>query len=234
MRNNIESLSALYAHCSKIGNFMELRFDPPRSSGQYALHTFYARLLGHFAETRDIVAGYDGSDFSREFAKHLESGWIVVLDEVEVTLHPEWQRGLVAGLLTEFNKYFKGFNVHFIFATHSPIILSDIPKGNIVFLDEDHKVVESNFGGENTFGANIFDLYRIAFNQSNGTTGEFAANKIKDALVKVAKVVAARVDSSGTPHKPEAVDDDSKLVLSQIGDPVIRKYLNGLKTGGLI
>lgn len=234
VRNNIESLSALYAHCCKIGNFMELRFDPPRSSGQCALHTFYARLLGHFAETRDIVAGYDGNDFSREFAKHLESGWIVVLDEVEVTLHPEWQRGLVADLLTEFNKYFKGFNVHFIFATHSPIILSDIPKGNIVFLDEGHKVVESNFGGENTFGASIFDLYRLAFNQSNGTTGEFATNKIKDALVKVAKVVAARVDSSGTPHEPDALDDDTKLVLSQIGDPIFRKYLDGLKTGGLI
>ena len=231
---DIELLSALYAHCSKIGSFVELKFDPARSTGEYALHTFYARLVDHFAEIRDLVAGYDGSDFSREFAKHLESGWIVVLDEVEVTLHPEWQRGLVDDLLREFNNYFQGFNVHFIFATHSPIILSDMPKGNIVFIDGDHKVVESDIIDSNTFGANIYDLYRLAFNQKNGTTGEFASQKIKDALTEVALVVKSRVECSGTSNIPKGLNSSTKQVLSQIGDPVLRKYLDGLRAGGLI
>ena len=218
---SIESLLVLYEHCSRLGSFVELRFDPPRSSGEYARHTFYARLFDHFAQIRGSVAGYDGSDFSREFAKHRESGWIVVLDEVEVALHPEWQRGLVDDLLREFNTYFQGFNVHFIFATHSPIILSDIPKGNVVFIDKEHKVVESRIAGNNTFGANIFDLYQLSFDQKDGTTGCFAAAKIQDLLDKVKDWV----DKGTVRQNGYLFTKEERMLIELIGDPLVRQYL---------
>ena len=102
--------------------------------------------------------------------------------------------------------YFEGFTrnvrAHVIFASHSPMLLSDLPIENVVFLDNEY----GKGGLNNTFGANIFDLYRLAFDQSNGITGEFAANKIKDALAKVAEVVKSRIECSGTSNAAKVLD----------------------------
>lgn len=218
----LEFVKELYRHTTAIGPFVELRFDPPMSSGQYNLHSFYARLYEYFTDIRETVAGYNGSDFSREFALHMESGWVVILDEVEVTLHPEWQRTIVSDVLSVFKEFFKGFNVHFIFTTHSPMILSDIPKGNVVFLDKMHSVIDGN-RGTNTFGANIFDLLRQSFSMGSGALGKFAYDKIQHLLTKVADI-----DNSVThePIKAKMFSADDKKCIRLIGDRLIRGYFS--------
>lgn len=208
-----------YMSCRGDDDFLIFSFEKPLSAGESIFLSMWARLYDALSDSVNGKGGF------RDV--------ILFMDEAETALHPSWQRALVERTISMWNWLSPGCNAHIIFGSHSPVLLSDIPSGNVVWLQSESGRIEpsENF---NTFGANIFDLYRLAFSQSNGTTGEFAANKIKDALVKVAKVVAARVDSSGTPHEPAVLDDDTKLVLSQIGDPVIRKYLDGLKTGGLI
>ena len=56
----------------------------------------------------------------------------IILDEIELYYHPEWQRTYIANLLdyigkinSENLKHIKGLNITFL--THSPYILSDIP-----------------------------------------------------------------------------------------------------------
>jgi hypothetical protein len=100
----------------------------------------------------------------------------LVLDEIELCFHPEYQRLFVKKLIDIFDRLNLTdecmFNI--ILSTHSPFILSDIPKCNVMFLKEGKQVNEMQ---EDTFGANIHSLMQNAFFLT-GTIGEFAKEKI--------------------------------------------------------
>lgn len=69
-------------------------------------------------------------------AGEIENGSLILIDEPELSLHPEWQLNLLS-LLTDIFSNYK--SCHFIIATHSPNIISSIPDNNayIVSLDID-------------------------------------------------------------------------------------------------
>ena len=98
------------------------------------------------------------------------------LDEVEFGLHPDWQKRFVEVLFFALKNCSKKINL--IFATHSPFILSDIPKENVIFL-ENGKQVDPNI---ETFGANIHTLLSHGFFMKDGLMGEFAKSKISKIL----------------------------------------------------
>lgn len=59
----------------------------------------------------------------------LESNGIVLIDEIELHLHPAWQRKIVPKLMEIFP------NVQFIISTHSPVILGQIASRHIRILE---------------------------------------------------------------------------------------------------
>lgn len=62
---------------------------------------------------------------------------LVLIDEIELHLHPKWQREVISKL----TKCFK--NCQFIVTTHSPIVLSEVDASSIRYLEmEDNKVVQ--------------------------------------------------------------------------------------------
>ena len=74
-------------------------------------------------------------------------------------------------------------------ATHSPFILSDIPKDNILFMQNglDYKTTmsedeEMEFKAFSTFGANYYDLLRNGFFLKEQPVGKFAARKIEEFM----------------------------------------------------
>ena len=103
----------------------------------------------------------------------------IVFDEIELYFHPEYQRRFVFELLERLDSLKKGGNidnikgVNILFCTHSPFILSDIPKQNVLFLG--HK---KDF---KTFGANITTLLANSFFMEN-LIGEFAKNNINEVI----------------------------------------------------
>lgn len=60
---------------------------------------------------------------------------VVLIDEVDLHLHPQWQRAVIPSLKRTFP------NIQFIVTTHSPQVLSNVKKENILIL-EDYKVVD--------------------------------------------------------------------------------------------
>ncbi len=62
---------------------------------------------------------------------------VVLIDEIEASLHPEWQQVIIKGLRELFP------NVQFIIATQSPLVISSCGEGEVVFLkfDDEHKTV---------------------------------------------------------------------------------------------
>ena len=61
----------------------------------------------------------------------LRSYGLVMIDEVDMHLHPQWQQTVMAGLLSAFPK------IQFIVTTHSPQVLSTVERENIRLLELD-------------------------------------------------------------------------------------------------
>jgi predicted ATP-binding protein involved in virulence len=62
-------------------------------------------------------------------ANPLQGEGIVLIDEIELHLHPQWQRGIVPKLTQTFP------NCQFIITTHSPQVISDVKHDNIYILE---------------------------------------------------------------------------------------------------
>ncbi len=113
---------------------------------------------------------------------------VMLFDEIELSFHPAWQKKIVDSLINIFHKISKEkkLNLHLIFTTHSPFLLSDIPKQNIIFLDKNEegkcKVVDGLKEKKQTFGANIHTLLSDSFFMEDGLMGEFAKGKINEII----------------------------------------------------
>lgn len=68
-------------------------------------------------------------------AATIEDGSLILIDEPEISLHPEWQQKYLDLLSGAFDSY-RG--CHFVLATHSPLIVADAPPyvSNIISLDD--------------------------------------------------------------------------------------------------
>lgn len=101
----------------------------------------------------------------------------LILEEVELYFHPEYQRQYVYRMIKQIEQAklnnIKAINI--ILVTHSPFVLSDIPKNNVLFLKEG---VSVHVMQENTFGANIHALLQNGFFLEGAPMGEFAKMKI--------------------------------------------------------
>ena len=67
---------------------------------------------------------------------------VVLIDEVDLHLHPRWQRTLIPQLQKTFP------NCQFITTTHSPLVLSQVPRQQVVILDDFKQVkkIPHSFG----------------------------------------------------------------------------------------
>ncbi|WP_445710876.1 hypothetical protein [Flavobacterium sp.] len=168
----------------------------------------------------------------------------LVLDEIELYAHPEMQRKYISELLVGINKLetknILGINILFI--THSPFILSDIPKQNVLFLDSVKKVDNNgqsildkeskeqffstsiSYKGDNTFAENIHEMLTDGFFISS-TKGAFATSQINAFLSFYKDSIKMDIDSNE--YKAFDVEKlkEFKKLISLIGEDYIRKIL---------
>ena len=138
----------------------------------------------------------------------------VVLEEVELYFHPEYQRRFINYLLDQikFANLPSSMAINLLFVTHSPFILSDIPRQQVLFL-KDGKVDRSM--QEDTFGANIHTLLQNGFFLGNVPIGEFAKEKISE-MFKILNKSESLIQSDF-----EKLSEEIVLV----GEPLIRSQL---------
>ncbi|PZQ05019.1 MAG: hypothetical protein DI567_10180 [Aliarcobacter butzleri] len=188
------------------------------SSGEEAFLYQFSRfyfLKGNYKDNPSMNLKVDNGE-----AKNL----IWLIDEGELTLHPQWQKQYINYLIQFFSKNFTQ-NIHIILTSHSPFILSDLPKENVIFLekyikDEDINQEEGNCKNATkeieikTFGANIHTLLSHGFFMDGGLMGEFAKNKINE-IIEILK-------------KEELTEKEIKIcqdIISIIGEPVLQNTL---------
>jgi len=109
----------------------------------------------------------------------------IILDEIELYFHPEFQRKYLKKLLDDIksSNVSEIYGINILIISHSPFILSDIPKQNVLFLgkgnSEKGKPIE--FGADNTFAENIHEILANGFFLEE-TMGAFAKSKIDSFL----------------------------------------------------
>ena len=119
--------------------------------------------------------------------KHINKKDILVtIDEGELYMHPEWQRKYVNVIFNFFDFFAKKKDINFqiIITSHSPFLVSDIPRFNLIYMTKDEKGASQVLVSANqkpTLGGNIFQLFQNGF-YMNEFIGEFAFNKINEAI----------------------------------------------------
>ncbi len=103
----------------------------------------------------------------------------VIFDEIELYFHPDLQRrflSLIIGALRNIHiEHIEGINI--LMVTHSPFVLSDLPKSNVLALSKDNDVI-----GE-TFCANIHEMLGQSFFMEY-SMGQIAQEHVEEIFCK--------------------------------------------------
>ena len=154
----------------------------------------------------------------------------LILDEVEICFHPEYQRTFIKRLVdllvrSEINN---SFNINVIITTHSPFILSDIPSDNILCL-ENGEPVKTDKKLNQTFCANVYDLLHNHFFMDQ-FVGGVAADKVEEIIKGLDKISQAQKDTSNESFKGlKAQLEHLQEMINIIGDQFIRMKLQEKK-----
>lgn len=148
---------------------------------------------------------------------------MIILDEVELYFHPEFQRKFIYELLTQIEQVNIGHikSVNILFSTHSPFLLSDIKASNILKIK--NGIAQEYNDADQTFGANVHDLLANDFFMEDGFMGEWAKYIINDLVLFLNPIG----DNSENP-KLLWNETSSKAVISLIGEPILKMRLERL------
>jgi len=134
----------------------------------------------------------------------------LLLDEVELYMHPNWKKEFLDLLINFISNNFSNKNFHIIFSTHSPFLLSDLPKENVIFLEKGKQV----YPDIETFGANIHTLLSHGFFMKDGLMGEFAKEQINKAITILNK---SKLDEKEIKF--------CENIISITGEPILKRQM---------
>lgn len=142
---------------------------------------------------------------------------LICIDEGDLYLHPKWQADFFYKLV-ELVPQFKLATYQFVLSSHSPFLVSDLPKNNLTFLgDNSENYSQAIYQNDNiqTFGGNLGELYINAFFMEGSLISRFAASKIQNLVNKV--------------NSKEQLNNDDEKLINSIGDDIIRVQLQKLR-----
>ncbi len=145
----------------------------------------------------------------------LQGEGVVLIDEIDLHLHPKWQKTIVKKLREVFPK------IQFILTTHSPLIISQLKAENIILL-ENNQCIPLEKKGINSYGLTIEDvLVKI-----QGTThllpkevrNEFSKlfDLIEADKLEEAKVQYSKLERIVEPTHPELLKGDTDIKIKEL------------------
>ncbi|HHF2889259.1 TPA: AAA family ATPase [Vibrio diabolicus] len=132
-------------------------------------------------------------------ASKITDNTFIFIDEPEISLHPSWQAGFIRLLENTFNKF---IGCHFIIATHSPHIVSNINKDNAHVVpmhveNSSHLNVNKSYQGwtvdeilQDVMGmdetrSQLYKSLIISFNEAIERDDSYAAHRIHKELSEI-------------------------------------------------
>lgn len=184
-------------------------FDADYTNGRHGDYKIVNRFIQQVSESEQ-------SGQSERFREVQCDSIILLIDEADLTYHPEWQRVFIA-LLTAFLPEIYPpqccRDIQIVLSTHSPILLSDIPRQNVIYLKYDtekHCIVVDDSSHMGTFGQNIHLLFKDSFFLNEGTVGLFAQQKMEE-LVRNLKEIDSEIKLKGNATEGNRPEQDGSL-----------------------
>lgn len=211
-RRFVKELIENYALTSITYPFYEFSFG--LSTGEYYFLSIFADLYHMKANKRIWKNVYEYPVMDEESNQIL-----LLFDEAELSMHPRWQRAYMKWILDFCDNLFVNQNIQIIITTHSPILLSDFPAQNVIYMKKKKDLIDITYGDIKTFGNNVHTLYLNAFFLENqGVIGAFAEKKIN----AVAKEIINNQDLDRKKIK------EIEKIINCIGENVLKNRLKEL------
>ena len=208
-KNFMKNLVELYIPVCFTFPFYIFSFD--LSAGEYNFLSLFSNL--YYMNKEENTAWHNVFAYP---AIEKNSSILLIFDEAELSMHPRWQRKYMKWILQFCDAIFKEESVQIIVTTHSPILLSDFPSQNVLYLKKDKEgLINTNYNYTKTFGNNIHTIYLNSFFlDDQGTMGAFAEQKINGI---------ARQLSNSTDIQED--QDQLKKEIEFIGEGIVRTKL---------
>lgn len=221
-----EQLSKQVVYGTTMANTVKF-LPPPVFSGdivlknkkgkKYLLHTISSGQMQKLNVAGSLVYHLRNLDYRVPGTNRVEySNVNVIFDELELYFHPDYQRTLLSYLLEQIEnaqlEYIKSINL--ILVTHSPFILTDIPKCNILYLSQNEKEIPKRM----TMAANIYDLLDDQF---------FLEYTVGDVIRKeIEELIRIYQDKDSYMNISDFIITKYERLIPLIGDDYIREDLN--------
>ena len=136
---------------------------------------------------------------------------IFLLDEPERDFHPEWSRRYISNLVKLLNGPKNKTKIKFqvIITTHSPFLISDVPKECITtinVLKKDGENIREIRNSEFGFASNYYDLIQNNF-FVDSPVGEYAKEKISGFIKEIDAISIENSDYEVLKNKIQIIDD---------------------------
>lgn len=187
------------------------------SSGEAFYLAFYASLYWGINQMKNYSLG---------------DTCILLLDEPDRCFHPEWSRRFIKNLTeTLGSKPFNKFNYQIIITTHSPLLLSDVLKEDIICLntteDGNIRVEKVPYG----FMSNINDILLDSFfmEAPYGAWAEKYVNKLIQRINKISLDIKKEQDIGNARREIKKLEKEVEIIGEELIKDSLLKKLNQLK-----
>lgn len=148
-------------------------------------------------------------------ASEIQDGSLVLIDEPELSLHPDWQIRYIDLLLETFRGY---EGCHFLIATHSPLVISELPPhATLVALDNPNAPPASELAGQSS-DVQLAEAFQLTSNNNL---------HLRDLLVNALRKAAD--GEADTQSFRDGVAHLERLTAKLPADDGVRIVVNGLR-----
>ena len=213
-KKEIREIREILNELEGVTRIMNLEWGRPLSSGESAYLMFFGRLYSCLKEYKVNI-----ESFYKRNGKEFQG--CLFLDEIDLYLHPEWQRmwfdKFIDGLSLIKGKLKFPLKLQLFMATHSPFMVTDFSSESILTLQREKfengewgsTSIKTNFL-QKTMASNIYDVLDSGF-ILDGTLGCFIERKIKELLKRI---------------EEKRISANDQEFIKQIGDPIIQSIIS--------
>ena len=144
---------------------------------------------------------------------------LILLDEGEVGFHPSWQMKYIGYLNEFFSKSYPEHNFQLVLATHSPLVLSDLPKERVHLFrraEAGNGIMREKAPSFGTLAQNVSTLLTQDFFIHNTLIGDLAKAYINNILQRIQEL---------EDFQSQQTINDLIGVIELIDEPIIKKLL---------
>lgn len=162
-----------------------------------------------------LINTYSGIYYALTNGYKNQKSAIILLDEPDKSFHPMWISSFIDNLVKLVESIDNDMKYQFIISTHSPFMLSDVPKDCITCIDiVDHQRIVSK--AKKSFASNYYDIIKDTFFLED-SVGMFAKRKINEMIE-----VINNIDNNINEENIKRIND----MISVIDDDYLKNILH--------